>query len=146
MNALNKMISKDERESNLALWSSPFQVGRKVVIKSEPPKARRSGFLYGTIHRIVEPPKKHRNGLMEVFLLDKNGETVGLAFPYWGILPKDAKFTPEQYEQRHPRKAVTTVYKPAIMPKELPPVMHVRERERPAKPEAITIAKRLRTR
>jgi hypothetical protein len=60
-----------------------YQVGNIIRIKREPPKARRYGFFLDSEHIIQEPPEKHLNTPMAIWLLTKQGELKSLQFFYW---------------------------------------------------------------
>lgn len=147
-----KVISKDERDENLKVWNAGFQVGRKIVIVSEPRKARKSGFLYGTIHRIVEPPKKYLNTGMSVFVRDKNDNLVNLQFHHYRPLPKGSKMTTGVYQQNYKPIENKIAYVPTVMPKNTPVPVSDHAETHPKRVRAKEIekssvfGKRLRTR
>lgn len=80
---MNKIIK--EKPGELMPHEKHYQIGNIVKICKEPPKARRYGFLLGTEHVIVEPPKGYKNTGMAVWVKDKRGELKSLTFYqcYW---------------------------------------------------------------
>lgn len=119
--------------------SNGFEVGRKVLITQEPPKAKKHGFLYGTVHRIVEPPKRHLNSAMQVYLTAQNGDIISVQFPYWNILPKGVKFNKESWLKKHPKVNRDKAYEVKTMPViKLEPELTTRTR-------TVQVKKRTRT-
>lgn len=72
-------------------YEEHYQVGNVIQIRSEPPKARRYGFLFGTEHEIQPPPLNatpSKNSAMGVWVKSRQGELKYLQFMYWSWLGK----------------------------------------------------------
>ena len=72
-----------ERPGKVMPHQRHYQVGNIVRIRKEPPKARSSGFLLGSLHVIKRPPEGSINSASAIWLQDKQRQLRSLQFMYW---------------------------------------------------------------